>query len=118
MIPFQLLFCRSPRTALDVLVPQMDDTETTGGLTNFIENRLHNMRELAEALKKIHESRVKTRHRRNAEIRRPSSQVGSIEGDLVFARESESSLFRQGMGPKLVHEKRAGPWKVVKIVFK
>ena len=59
MIPFQLLFGRTPRTALDVLVPQMDDTETTGGLTNFVENRRHNMREVAEALKKIRESRVK-----------------------------------------------------------
>ena len=59
MTPFQLLFGRSPRTTLDVLVPQMDDTETTGGLTNFVENRRHNMREVAEALKKIRESRVK-----------------------------------------------------------
>ena len=53
MTPFQLLFGRSPRTSLDV--------ETTGGPTNFIENRQHNMREVAEVLKKIHESRVKTR---------------------------------------------------------
>ena len=99
MTPFHLLFGRSPRTTLDVLVPQMNDTETTGGLTDFIEKRQHNMREVAEALKKIHESRVKTRQRRNADIRLPSSGVGSVEGDLVLARESESSLFRQGMGP-------------------
>ena len=118
MTPFHLLFGRSPRTTLDVLVPQMDDTETTGGLTNFIENVRHNMREVAEALKKTHESRVKTRQRRNAEIRRPSSGVGSVEGDLILERESESSLFRQGMRPKLVHEKWTGPWKVVKVVFK
>ena len=118
MTPFQLLFGRSPGTALDVLVPQMDDTETTGGLTDFMENHRHNVRDFAEALKKIHESRAKTRQRRNAEIRRPSSGVGSTEGDLVLAWESESSLFRQGMGSKLVHEKWTGPWKVVKIVFK
>ena len=98
MTPFQLLFGRSQRTILDVLVPQMDDTENTGGLTNFIEDRRHNMREVTEAMKKIHQSRVKTRHRRNAEVRRPSSGVGSVEGDLVLARESESSLFQQGMG--------------------
>ena len=96
--PFELLFGCSPRTTLDVLVPQMDDTENTGGLTNFIEDRRHNMREVTEAMKKIHQSRVKTRHRRNAEVRRPSSGVGSVEGDLVLARESESSLFQQGMG--------------------
>ncbi|CAN0574572.1 unnamed protein product, partial [Laminaria digitata] len=38
-------------------------------------------------------------------------------GDLVLARESDSSLHRQGMGPKLVHEKWTGPWKVVDVVF-
>ena len=110
MTPFQLLFGRSPCTTLVMSVPQMDDTENTGGLTNFIEDRRHNMREVTEAMKKIHQSRVKTRHRRNAEVRRPSSGVGSVEGDLVLARESESSLFQQGMGPKLVHEKWTGPW--------
>ena len=36
-----------------MLVPQMDDTETTVGLRNFIENRRHNVREFAEELKKI-----------------------------------------------------------------
>ena len=44
--------------------------------------------------------------------------VGSVEGDLVLGRESESSPFRQDMGPKLVHEKWTGPWKVVKVVLK
>ena len=51
MTPFQPLFGRSTRTTLDMLVPQMDDTEATGGLSNFIESRRHNMREVAEALK-------------------------------------------------------------------
>ena len=46
MTPFQLLFGRSPRTSLDMLVPQMDDTEATGGLENFIEGRRHNLREV------------------------------------------------------------------------
>ena len=51
MTPSQLLFDRSLRTALDMLVPQIDDTEATGGLSNFIESRRHNMGEVAEALK-------------------------------------------------------------------
>ena len=110
MTSCQLLFGCSPRTAFDVLVPQMDDTETTVGLSNFIENRRHNMREFAEEVKKIQESRVKTRQRRSMEIRRPSSGLGSVEDDLVLARESESSRFRQGMGPKLVYEKLTGSW--------
>ena len=57
MTPFQLLFGRSPRITLDVLVPQMDDAEATGGLSNSIESRRHNMREVAEALKKLHEDK-------------------------------------------------------------
>ena len=61
MTPFQLLWRRSLRTTLDTSVPQMDVTETTGGLTNFIENRRHNMRDDAEELKRIHESKVKPR---------------------------------------------------------
>ena len=51
MTPFQLIFGRSPRTTRDMLVPQKDDTEAEGGLSNFIESRRHNMREVAEALK-------------------------------------------------------------------
>ena len=39
-------------------------------------------------------------------------------GDLVLTRESDSALFQQGMGSKLVHEKWTGPWTVTKIVFK
>ena len=50
MTPFQLLFGRSPRTTLDLLVPQMDDTEATGGLSNFIESHRHNMREVVDCL--------------------------------------------------------------------
>ena len=38
-------------------------------------------------------------------------------GDLVLARESDSSLHRQGMGPKLVHEKWTDPWKVVEVLI-
>ena len=67
MIPFQLLFGRSPCTTLDKLVPQMDDTEATGGLTDFIYNRRYYLREVAEALKSIHEGRQRTRNRRIAE---------------------------------------------------
>ena len=39
MTPIQLQFGRSPRTTLDMLIPRMDDTEATGGLSNSIENR-------------------------------------------------------------------------------
>ena len=118
MTPFQPLFGRSTRTTLDMLVPQMDDTEATGGLSNFIESRRHNMREVAEALKKLHEDKGVARQRHNAGISRPAARVNVAVGDLVLARESDSALFRQEMGSKLVHEKWTGPWTVTKVVFK
>ena len=105
MTPFQLLFGRSPRTTLDMLVPQMDDTEATGGLENFIEGRRHNLREIREALESMREEREKARQHHNAAIQQPSAGTRAARGDLVLAQESDSSLHRQRMGPKLVHEK-------------
>ena len=40
-----------------------------------------------------------------------------MTGDLVLVRESDGSLHRQGMWPKLAHEKWTGPWKVVEVVI-
>ena len=116
--PFPVPLRSSRRTTLDMLVPQMDDTEATSGLSNLIENRRHNTREVAEALKKLHEDKEVARQRRNAGISWPSAGVNVAEGDLVLALESDSALFRQGMGSKLVHEKWIDPWTVIKVVFK
>ena len=76
------------------------------------------MREVAEALKKLHEDKEVARQRHNAGISRPAARVNVAVGDLVLARESDSALFRQEMGSKLVHEKWTGPWTVTKVVFK
>lgn len=58
-----------------------------------------------------------TRQRRNAEIGRSSSGVGSVEGGLVLARKSDNYIFRQRLGPKFVHDKWTGSWGGVKVVF-
>ena len=42
-----------------MLVPQMDDTEATGGLENFIEGRRHNVGEVREALERMRDGRRK-----------------------------------------------------------
>ena len=117
MTPFQLLFGRSPRTSLDMLVPQMDDTEATGSLENFIEGRRHNLREVREELERMRDGREKARQHHNAAIQRPSAGTRVAKGDLVLARESDSSIHRQGRGPKLIHEKWTGPWKVMGVVL-
>ena len=117
MTPFQLLFGRSPRTSLDMLVPQMDDTDATGGLDNCIEGHRHNLREVREALERMRGGREKARQHHNAAIQRPSAGARVTRRDLVLARERDSSLHRQGMGPKLAYEKWTGPWTEVDAVF-
>ena len=117
MTPFQLLFDRSPRTSPEMLVPQMDDTKTTGDLENFIEKRCHNLRKVREALERVCEHREKARQRHNASIGRHSAGTRVAVSTLVFARERDSSLHRQRMEPKLVREKWTGPWKVVEVLI-
>ena len=91
MTPFRLLFSviALAQPLIYMLIPQMEDKEATGDLSSF-------------------------RQRRNARISRSSPSVDASEGDLVLAREGDSSLFRLGMGPKLVHEKWTAPWAVTK----
>ena len=62
----------------------MDDKEATGDISNFIEHLRYNMREVAEALKKLHEDKEVARQSRNPGISRPSSGVNVAEGDLVL----------------------------------
>ena len=66
--PFQLLFDRSPRSSLDMLVPQVEDTEATGGLENFIEGRRHSLRVVREAPERMREGRGESRQYDNAAI--------------------------------------------------
>ena len=80
MTPFQLLFGRSSCASLDILVPQMDDMETTGGFENFIEERRHNLREIRETLERIHKGREKERRPRNASIQRPIGGHSARDG--------------------------------------
>ena len=65
----------------------------------------------------MREGRKKARQHYTATIQRPSACARVARGDLVLARESDSSLHREGMGPKLIHEKWTGPWRVVDVVF-
>ena len=61
-------------------------------------------------------SRVARQHH-NAAIQRPSAGTRVAKGDFVLARQSDSSIHRQGRGPKLIHEKWTGPWKVMGVVL-
>lgn len=72
MTPFHLFFGQYPLITLDTLVLQLEDTEATGGLSNLMQSR-RNMRDVAEAPKKVHKDKEVARQRRDAEISRPFS---------------------------------------------
>ena len=87
MVPFKILFDHKPRTSLDTLVSQMDDSEVTRGLENFIKQRRQVLREVRQVLEKRHENRIATREsqrkdretidRSNGAARRPGISEGS-----------------------------------------
>ena len=115
MTPFEILFGRSPRTSLDTLVPQVEDTDLTGGLDNFVEARRQNLRDVAIILEKRHADKMAARSRVNKEICRPSAGVGVEIGDFVLVREMESTIYREGVSRKIQHERWTGPWTVEEI---
>ena len=65
----------------------------------------------------MRDSREKARQLHNATIQRPSAGTRAAKGDLALARESGSSLHRQGILPKLVHEKWTDPWRMVDVLL-
>ena len=82
----------------DSLVPLSAETEQSGGLDNFVERCIQNLREVRLALEKQHKLRVTARARANASISRPSAGVALEKGSLVLVRESESSRHRDRSG--------------------
>ena len=116
MTPFELLFGRKPRTTLDSLVPLTYETDTEGGLDNFVERRKQNLREVRLALERRHEFRVAARAKANATIERSSAGVAVGRHSLVLVRETESRRHRDRRGRKLQHDLYTGPWKVTDVI--
>ena len=97
-------------------MPQIDATERSGGLDNFVESRRQNFREVQLALEKRHQSKVNTRLKPNNKITRESAGNVAHTGDLVLVKESSSNIERNGSGDKLEHERRTGPWRITKVL--
>ena len=116
MTPFELLFGRKPRIPLDTFVPQIDATDRSGGLDNFVESRRQNFREVRLTLEKRHQSKVNARLKANNKITRESAGTVSQTGDLVLVKESSSNVERNGSGGKLEHERWTGPWKITNVL--
>lgn len=56
-----------------------------------------------------HEERQRARDKRDEENKMPTPGIRVKGGDLVLLLETTSSLHREGVGPKLVHEKWTYP---------
>ena len=94
MTPFKLLFGRKLRISLDTLVPQIEATDRSGRLDNFVESRRQHFREVRLALEKRHSSKVKARLKANNRITRESAGNVGQTGDLVLVKESSSNVER------------------------
>ena len=115
--PFELLFDRKPRISIHTLVPQIDATNRSEGLDNFVENRRLNFWEERLALDKRHQSKDKSRQKAKRKITRESAGTVAQTSDLiVLVRKSGSNVERNGYGGKLEHERWTGPWKINKIL--
>ena len=108
MAPFELLFGRKLRIPLNTLVPQINATERSGGLDNFVESRRQNFKEVRLALEKRHQSKIIARLKANNQMTRESAGTVAQTGDLVLVKESSSNVERNGSGGKLEHERWTG----------
>ena len=102
--------------SLDTLVPQIDATDRSGGLDNFVESRRQSFREVRLALEKHHQSKVNARLKANNEITGVSAGTVAQTGDIVLVKESSGNVERNGSSGKLKHERWTGPWKMTKVL--
>ena len=77
---------RKPRVPLDTLVPQIDGTDRSGGLDNFVESRRQNFREVRPVPVKRHQSKANARPKANNKIIRGSAGTVAQTGDLVSVK--------------------------------
>ena len=114
--PYQMMFGRSPRTPLDQLSPNLDNSGATLGLEPTVEETRRKHMEVTQALRKRQAEKNRHRDLRNAQILRTSPGAKTQVGDIVLVRESSSTLHRDGAHPKLAHDHFTGPWKVVNVL--
>ena len=114
--PYQMLLGRSPRTPLDQLAPSLDNSGAALNLEATVEETRRRYIEVHKALQKRQDEKNRHRDRRNEQISRTSPGARAQVGDKVLVKESASTLYRDGVHPKLAHDHFTGPWKVVNVV--
>lgn len=116
MSPFELLFGCKTRTALDIQVPHMDNTDLSGSLDAFTKQRKQILREVRQILEKRHNDRVPPRPNVNARIARLSSGMSVMPGDFMVVKDNSSDIHKHINTGMPENERWAGPWKVPKAI--
>ena len=116
MTPFELLSGRKSRISLDTLVPQIDATDRSERLDNFVKSRQQHLMEVRLALEKRHQSKANAQLKTNNKIMRESAGTVAQTGDLVLVKKSSSNVKRNGRGGKLEHERGMGSWKITNVL--
>ena len=88
--PYQMMFGRSPRTPLDQLSPNLDNSGATLGLDTTVEETRRKHVEVTRALRKRQAEKNRHRDLLNAQILRTSPGAKAQVGDKVVVRESAS----------------------------
>lgn len=89
----------------------MDDSEQSGGLNTFVEQRRQILLEVRQTPEKRHRDRVESRRVAKAKMTRPSAETATNPGDLVLIKEVNRALSRSSTKRNLKHRQRTEPCK-------
>ena len=84
-------------------MPQIDATDRSGELDDFVESRQQNFREVQAVPVKRHQRKANARPKANNKIIRESAGTVAQTGDLDLVKESSSNVERNGSSGKLEH---------------
>ena len=96
-------------------MPQIDATDRSGRLDNFVESRRQIFREVRPVPVKCYQSKANARPKSNQQNIKESAETVAQQ-DLVLVKESSSNVERNGSGGKLEHERWTGPWKIIRVL--
>ena len=96
-------------------MPQIDATDRSGRLDNFVESRQQNFREVRPVPVKCYQSKANARLKSKQQNIKESAETVTQQ-DLVLVKESSSNVERNESGGKLEHERWTAPWKIIKVL--
>ena len=97
-------------------MPQINATERSERLDDFVESRRQDFREVRLVPVKRHQSKANDRPKSKQQNNRESEGTVAQTGNIVLAKEPSSSVVRKGSDGKLEHERGTSPWKITKVL--